>query len=195
MIFQKDLAPPASDKPPAAETTPDDTGSHEPSAFSKALAAVEMHRTRVSIALGAAMVARLVFEFQFVSLLRSSANLVIQLPYIGLALLSYMLVLMWMSARTRDRFGFGMALGIGVVEATYLIVVAVMHRPFSVGAVWAPLVVAVAHIPMAVLALRAATAYPPLDSKRPWLIGFVTAIVFLAIPWVAPTLLDAINIQ
>ena len=195
MQFQKDLAPPAETPAPLTrKSTAVHVESHEPSAFSKALAAVEAHRTKVSMALGAAMVARLLFEFQFVALLRnSSANLIVQLPYIGLALLSYLIVLMWMSARTRDRFGFGMALGIGVIEATYLLVVAAMHRPFSIGAVWAPLVVAVAHVPMAVFAMKAATAYPPHDSKRPWLIGFVTAIVFLAIPWVAPTLIDALQ--
>jgi hypothetical protein len=46
---------------------------------------------------------------------------------------------------------------------------------------------------MAVFAMKAAAAYPPHDSKRPWLVGFVTAVVFLAIPWIAPTLLDAIQ--
>lgn len=192
MQIQKDLAPPPITKPvplPPAEDQP------KQSAFGKALAAVEAHRSKVSIALAAAMLARLLFEFQFVDLLRSSANLMVQIPYIGLALLSYLMVLMWLSARTRDRFGFGMALGIGVIESAYLIVVAVMHRPFSLGAVWAPLVVAAAHIPMVVLALRAAAAYPPHDSKRPWLVGFATALVFLAIPWIAPTLIDAVGGQ
>jgi hypothetical protein len=190
-MFEKNLAPPAATtklEPPAESGE-----QHEESAFSRALKEVEGHRTRVTIALGVAMVARLLFEFQFVALLRSSANLVVQLPYIGLALLSYLLVMLWMSAKTRDRFGFGMALGIGVIEATYLIVVAVMYRPFSIGAVWAPLVVAVAHVPMAFFALKSATAYPPLDSKRPWLVGFATSVVFLAIPWIAPTLIDALQ--
>lgn len=192
MELQKDLAPPANTPlMPSPEVEPPDPTAK--SAFSRALAAVEAHRARVSAALAVAMIARLLFEFQFVSLLKSSSNLMVQVPYIGLALLSYLLVLMWMSARTRDRFGFGMALGIGVVEATYLIVVAVMHRPFSIGAIWAPLVVAVAHVPMALFALKAATAYPPHDSKRPWLVGFVTALIFLAIPWMAPTLIDAMN--
>ncbi len=191
-MFEKNLAPPVTTTKLAAPAPAADDQPAE-SAFSRALKEVEGHRTRVTVALGAAMVARLLFEFQFVALLRSSANLVIQLPYIGLAILSYLLVMMWMSARTRDRFGFGMALGIGVIEATYLLVVAAMYRPFSIGAVWAPIVVAVAHLPMAFFAMKAATAYPPLDSKRPWLIGFVTAIVFLAIPWIAPTLIDAIQ--
>ena len=194
MQFQKDLAPPASTPmaPPPDIIPVDPT---EKSAFSKALAAVEAHRTRVSVALAIAMIARLLFEFKFVSLLKSSSNLMVQVPYIGLALLSYLLVLMWMSARTRDRFGFGMALGIGTIEAAYLIVVASMFRPFSIDAVWPPLVVAIAHIPMAVFAMKAATAYPPHDSKRPWLVGFVTALVFLAIPWIAPTLIDAVSLS
>jgi hypothetical protein len=46
---------------------------------------------------------------------------------------------------------------------------------------------------MAIFAFKASTSYPPLDSKRPWIVGFITALVLLAIPWVAPTLLDAIN--
>jgi len=163
---------------------------HEPSAFSKALAAVERHRGRVSAALALAMVARLLFEFRFVSLLRQSANLLLQVPYIGLAILSYLLVLLWMSAKTRDRFGFGMALGIGVIEASYLLVFTALQRPFSVATAWGPIVVALAHIPMAVFAFQASSAYPPGDSKRPWIVGFVTALVFLAIPWLAPGLVQ-----
>lgn len=187
MELQKDLAPPSATPLTAPAIKPDEPA---PSRFKQALAEVEQHRSRVSTALGIALLARLLFEFQFVSLLRSAPNLVVQLPYLGLAMLSYLLVLLWLAGKTRDRFGFGMALGIGVMESVYLIVVAITHRPFSIGAVWAPLVVALAHIPMAVLAFRSSTAYPPLDSKRPWLMGFAAAIVFLAIPWIAPALLD-----
>jgi hypothetical protein len=65
-----------------------------------------------------------------------------------------------------------------------------MQRPFTIGAVWPPLLVALAHIPMAVIAFRSAAAYPPLDSKRPWIVGFITALAFLSIPWIAPALVD-----
>lgn len=189
-MIEKNIAPPADTAPlaPPPPATSGEPEAHEPSAFSKALHAVEAHRSRVRVALAVAMVARLLFEFRFVSLLRSGDNLLIQVPYVGLALLSYLLVLMWLAARTRDRFGFGMALGIGVIETTYLLVVAAMYRPFDLTVVWAPFVVAAAHVPMAVFAFRASTAYPPLDSKRPWVVGFVTALVFLAIPWLAPTI-------
>jgi len=199
MEIRSDLAP-STDTPATPLTPPlpaeEEAGQERgqgPSKFSRMLHEVEGHRTKVRAALSAALVARLLFEFQFVSLVQNSSNLVVQVPYIGLAMLSYLLVLMWLSARTRDRFGFGMALGIGVLEATYLLVVAVMYRPFSIGAVWAPLVVALAHIPMVVFAFKASTAYPPLDSKRPWLVGFITALVLLSIPWMAPTLLGAVQ--
>src|SRR5207247_5082757 len=136
-----------------------------------ALAQVEEHRTRVRAALAGALVARLLFEFHFVSLLRDSRTLLVQVPYIGIAMLSYLLVLMWLAARTRDRFGFGMALGIGVLECTYLVVNAVMQRPLTFGAVWPPLVVALAHVPMASFAFQSAACYRPLVSKRPWFVG------------------------
>lgn len=191
MEIRPDLAPPAADTaPPRVAKADEERGA---SAFSQRLAQVEGHRTKVQAALGAALVARLLFEFQFVALLRSSSNLLVQVPYIGLAMLSYLLVLMWLAGRTRDRFGFGMALGIGVLEATYLLAVALMHRPFAIAAVWSPIVVALAHIPMAFFAIRSSEAYPPLDSKRPWLVGFITALVFLSIPWIAPALMDAIQ--
>ena len=192
MELQKELAPPVAT--PLSAPIIKDTDPTEPSKFKQMLAAVEAHRSRVSAALGVALLARLLFEFQFVSLLQSSANLLVQVPYIGFAMLSYLLVLMWLASRTRDRFGFGMALGIGVMESVYLIVVAAAYRPFSFNAVWAPLVVALAHVPMAVFAFRASSAYPPLDSKRPWLVGFATAIVFLVIPWIAPALLDLVEL-
>ncbi|HJQ22084.1 MAG TPA: hypothetical protein VJ867_17200 [Gemmatimonadaceae bacterium] len=187
--------------PPPAPTKKTPTPSHATaisddrasSKFSQMLAVVEMHRTRVRAALGAALLARVLFEFQFVSLLRDSRNLMVQMPYIGFAMLSYLLVLMWLSARTRDRFGFGMALGIGVLEATYLFALAAMQRPFTFAGIWPPVLVALAHLPMAYFAFQSSTAYPPLDSKRPWIVGFVTALVFLAIPWIAPTLVSSLG--
>lgn len=189
MELRSDIVPPTATPMPSIKAV----DPNEESRFSKALKEVEKHRSKVQGALTAALIARLLFEFQFVSLLRDSRNLLVQVPYIGLAMLSYLLVLMWLAARTRDRFGFGMALGIGVLEATYLLVAAIMHRPFSIGAVWAPIVVALAHIPMAYVAFRSAAAYPPMDSKRPWIIGFVAALAFLSIPWLTPALVDSLR--
>jgi hypothetical protein len=190
--FQKDIAPPAAAPAPTPVVNVG-VQSDEPSKFSQMLAAVEAHRTKVRAALAIALIARLLFEFKFVSLLKSTENLIVQVPYIGLAMVSYLLVLMWMAARTRDRFGFGMALGIGVIEAAYLLGMVAVQRPFSISTAWPPIVVALAHIPMAVFAIKSATAYPPQDTKQPWLVGFITALVFLAIPWMAPVLIDAMK--
>src|SRR5512132_4431114 len=104
MEIRPDLAPPSAATPPPGKNklTPTDAEPVEgrgSSAFSRALAKVEKHRTKVQMALGAALLARLLFEFQFVSLLRDSRNLIVQVPYIGLVMLSYLLVLMWLAAR------------------------------------------------------------------------------------------------
>lgn len=194
MEIRSDIAPPTGTPTPLHKLPrmPEITEDGQ-SRFSKALAEVEKHRSRVRTALSAALVARLLFEFQFVSLLRDGTKMLVQIPYIGLAMLSYLVVLMWLSARTRDRFGFGMALGLGVLEAAYLLVNAVMSRPFSFAAAGGSIVVALAHIPMAYFAFKASEAYPPHDSKRPWLVGFATALIFLAIPWLAPALVDAMS--
>jgi len=193
MDTKTNLAPPVPLSPPKTPTPTEPAPADEraSSKFSQMLAAVETHRTRVRAALGVALLARVLFEFNGGTLLRSSRNLMVQVPYIGLAMLAYLLVLMWLSARTRDRFGFGMALGIGVLEATYLLALSVMQRPFTFGGFWPPLVVAIAHVPMAVFAFQSSAAYPPLDSKRPWIVGFVAALVLLSIPWIAPTVLGS----
>lgn len=190
MELSRDVLPPGS-PPPRVTINPDpDSG---PSKFSQMLAEVERHRSRVTTAIFVALVARLLVEFKFISLVQSPSNLMAEIPYIGLAMLSYLIVLMWMAMKTRDRFGFGMALGVGVLEATYFLVVGAMHRPFDISTAWQPAIAALAHVPMAVFAFKAAASYPPLDSKRPWIVGFITALVFLAIPWIAPTLVDAIS--
>ena len=110
--------------------------------FKAALARVESNRSRVRMALGVALVARLLLEFDLVSLVRHSENLLAQVPLIGLALLSYLVVLWFLAVRTRDRFGFGMALGIGVLQATFLVVMAGTQHAFKLDVSWPQLTVA-----------------------------------------------------
>jgi hypothetical protein len=162
----------------------------ERSAFHNAVAAVERHRKFVLASVAIALVARLLLEFNLIALVQQRANLIVQVPYIGMALLAYLLVLMWMGRGAGDRVGFGMALGLGVIETAFLIVTAMMQRPFDLSIAWRPLVVGVAHLPMAVFALSSARDYPPQDSKKPWLTGFVVALAMLAIPWVAGPILQ-----
>jgi hypothetical protein len=163
--------------------------SGDASSFRRAVAAVEQNRKHVRTAVAIALVARLVFGFDLLTLLRDSDALLAQVPNIGLALLAYLLVFMWMAKNAGDRLGFGMALGLGVLEITFLTAATIGQDPFTLRRAAAPIVVALAHLPMVVFALRSASAYPPQDSKGPWVLGFLVALVLLAIPWVAPAVI------
>lgn len=168
----------------------------------KAVAQLERHRAALRVALAVALLARLVFDFQLPRLLEQPANLVAAVPLIGLALLAYMVVLwflttrardrvLWfLSAPMRDRLGFGMALGIGVLEVTFLVGTLLMERPFTIDASWPLALVAVAHVPLIVTALHASTIFPPHDGKRPWVLGFGTALMLVGLSWVTPALLE-----
>lgn len=157
--------------------------------FSQAIAIIEKHRMAVQATVGVALVGRLVLEFRLFALLVDSSQLLGQVPHIGIALLGYLMVLWFMAARTRDRYAFGMALGIGVLQGTYAIAQVVMLRPwtFGVGFSWA--IIGLAHATMAGAAIHASTAYPPFDTKRPWIVGFVTAVVLMAMGWLAPVVI------
>ena len=157
--------------------------------FSQAIAIIERHRRAVQATVGAALLGRLLLEFQLLTLLGDPPRLLAAVPHIGLALLAYLLVLWFMAVRTRDRYAFGMALGVGVLQGTYAIAQAVMLSPWTFGVAFSWSVVALAHGLMAGAALHASTAYPPFDTKRPWMIGFVTAVALLALSWLAPLIM------
>src|SRR5687768_9515904 len=128
MEFQRDIAPPPAEKVVEVETERPRQTRVGGMSFSEALAKVEAHRGRVQATLAFAMVARIIADFNILELIRTPDLLMHDLPLVGLALLSYMIVLWFLAARTRDRWGFGMALGIGVLQATYMIVVIVLGR-------------------------------------------------------------------
>ena len=178
-----------------APNTQDDADLELPtgSAFSRALARVEHHRTRVQAVLALTLVARLFGDFDLVALVQNTPALIAEVPTIGVALLSYLIVLWFLAARTRDRFGFAMALGIGVLQATFFFATPFMQGGLSIATEWPSLVVGAAHVCLAFVAFRAAAVYPPRDSKRPWIVGFVSALIFTALPWVAAALLDAVK--
>jgi hypothetical protein len=197
MEFQRDIAPPPAEKPieVVEQERPRQTRVGGMS-FSEALAKVEAHRGRVQGALAFAMLARILADFDILGLIRQPDQLVHDLPLVGLAVLSYLIVLWFLAARTRDRWGFGMALGIGVLQATYMIVMIVVGRlwedPMQA---WRPALAGVTHLALAFMAFRAGGSYPPLDSKKPWVFGFLTAFIFVVIPWVAEPLAEAMGWQ
>lgn len=175
------------------EPEPEPEEPRGPSKFSQALAAVEAHRVTVRRTLGFALLARLAGDNRVIDLVRNPLLLQSELPWIGLSLLSYLVVLWFLAARTRDRFGFGMALGIGVLETTYGVAGVVLTRPLTLAAAWPMGLLAIGHLPMAIAAFRSSGAFPPHDSKRPWIVGFVAALIFLSIPWVAPAVMSALG--
>src|SRR4051812_31173769 len=199
MEFQRDIAPPPAEKPVQVEVEQEKPRQTRVGArsFSEALAVVEAHRAKVQTALAFAMLARLIGDFDIPMLVRNADTMLVpELPFMGLALLSYMIVLWFLAARTRDRWGFGMALGIGVLQATYVIVLAVMARVWETPMeAWRPAVAAVTHLLLAFTAFRAGGTYPPHDSKKPWVFGFLTAFAFVVLPWVAEPLADALGWQ
>ncbi len=154
--------------------------------FSQALAIIEKHRMAVQATVGVALIGRLLLDLQLLALLGNPSRLVAAIPHVGLALLGYLLVIWFMSARTRDRYAFGMALGIGVLQGTYAIAQVIMQRPWTFGVAFSWAVVGLAHASMAGAAIHASTAYPPFDTKRPWIVGFATAIALMALGWLAP---------
>jgi hypothetical protein len=198
MEFQRDIAPPPAPKPIEVEQERPRQTRVGGMSFSEALAKVEAHRNKVQATLGIAMVARLLAssDYDVLALIRSPDAMLHELPFIGLAMLSYMIVLWFLAARTRDRWGFGMALGIGVLQATYVIVLMVMQKSWLTPMLaWKPAVVAITHLALAFTAFRAGGSYPALDSKKPWVFGFLTAFIFVVLPWVAVPLADALGLQ
>ncbi|HET9425827.1 MAG TPA: hypothetical protein VFO55_10680 [Gemmatimonadaceae bacterium] len=194
MEFQRDIAPPPAEKVVEVEQERPRQTRVGAMSFSEALAKVEAHRGRVQATLAFAMLARLIADFDVLALIRSPDLLVQQLPFVGLALLSYMIVLWFLAARTRDRWGFGMALGIGVLQATYMIVLVVVGRLWEDPMLaWRPGIAAVTHLALGFAAFRAGGTYPPSDSKKPWVFGFLTAFIFVVIPWVAEPLMEAMG--
>jgi hypothetical protein len=197
MEFQRDIAPPPAEKPIEVEQERPRQTRVGGMSFSEALAMVEAHRTKVQTTLGFAMLARLIGDFDILFLVRNADTMMVpELPFIGLALLSYMIVLWFLAARTRDRWGFGMALGIGVLQATYMIVLIVIGKQWQEPmVVWRPAVQVLTHLALAFTAFRAGSSYPPLDSKKPWVFGFLTAFIFVVLPWVADPLSEALGWQ
>jgi hypothetical protein len=198
MEIQRDIAPPVAPPPVVPEKEEPRRTRTGGMSFSEALAKVEAHRDKVQIALGLSLVARLFQEIDFKRLIADPPSLMSNLPFIGIALLSYMIVLWFLAARTRDRWGFGMALGIGVLQATYAIVL--LAQAF-VSKTADGLTMArfggtiLTHLFLSYTAFHAGSAYPPLDSKKPWVFGFLTAFIFVTIPWVAVPLAEAVGWQ
>ena len=108
MEFQRDIAPPSAEESRVVEVKVEQEKPRQTRvgamSFSEALAKVEAHRTKVQTALGFAMLARIIGDFDVPHLVRNANTLLVpELPFIGLAVLSYLIVLWFLAVHTRDR--------------------------------------------------------------------------------------------
>lgn len=192
MDIQRDVAPGGAGerRAPAPRTIEYVEPSRNTSSFKAAVAAIERYRKLVRTSVAVALVVRLQLEFNLYPLVLDSDALLARVPYIGLALLAYLLVIMWMAKGSGDRLGFGMALGLGVLQPAYLAVMMATQASFDMATAWPSITVAVVHLPMAIFALRSASAYPHSDDKGPWILGFLIALLFLSMPWLAPPIVE-----
>jgi hypothetical protein len=148
----------------------------------EAAEALAAHRTRVVHALGAALVARLFQEVMSSRQWTGEDHAGIVTSF-SLMIVIYATVLWLMALRGRDRFAFGIALGIAVIEATSQLVGA--FQPGMDG--WSKLgpaaLVVVTHGFLAYSAFQASRDFPSQSSSRPWVLGFlVAALVVVGVP-------------
>lgn len=145
----------------------------------EAVEALDKHRARVLYALASALVSRLFMAAYTVQRTHARAeDIAAVIPELSLAVLAYAAVLWFMALRGRDRFGFGIALGVAVLEATTQVVSLVRLRPFDLAAAWPMLLIFGTHVWLAVAAFQASMDFPSRSSSRPWLLGFLLAVLF-----------------
>ncbi|MDA1082268.1 MAG: hypothetical protein O2973_11465 [Gemmatimonadetes bacterium] len=127
-LLQGDGRRPAAPPKPIAYVEP----SGNTTSFKAAVAAIERYRKLVRGSVAVALVVRLQLEFNLYPLVLDSDALLARVPYIGLALLAYLLVIMWMAKGSGDRLGFGMALGLGVLQPAYLGIMMATQASFNI---------------------------------------------------------------
>lgn len=150
--------------------------------ISETAEALDKHRRRVIYALGAAMVARMFAAIAAGRAVAASAPDAVPVGGVAIPLLVYSAVLWFMALRGRDRFAFGIALGIAVIEATSQAVGLVRGGAVPAGVAWTALVIAT-HLLLALVAFQASRDFPSVSSSAPWVKGFVVAMLFtLGVP-------------
>jgi hypothetical protein len=146
----------------------------------EAVEALDKHRTRVVYAIGASLLARLALEVQRARLASGRGeDIAGAVPEVSLAIIPYFAALWFMALRGRDRFGFGIALGAAVIEATSQLVGLARGSMPATAEVWPVALVVVTHAALAYAAFEASRDFPSTSSSRPWVLGFVVATLFL----------------
>jgi hypothetical protein len=139
-------------------------------------------RRIVQIVLWACMVSVLVLELQLPEMLVNNSKMAVELiPVVSVRLIGYLVVAWLLSDRLRDRFGFGLAIGIGLLQ--FLLLCYAMVTTLEPGRMSTveTVVLALMHLVLAGVAVRTSLAYPQ-DSRRwPWIVGAASALLFLVV--------------
>ncbi len=146
--------------------------------------ALDKHRKKVVYFIGVALLSRLFLEVQntFVMAARGedvSGNVTV----VSLAIVAYLAALWFMALRGHDRFGFGIALGVSVIEATSQVVGLFRGELPTMEQALPMVFVVVSHVLLAAAAFQASRDFPSESSSGPWIKGFLVAVVFIvAVP-------------
>lgn len=145
----------------------------------EAVEALDTHRTRFVYALGAALLARLVLEIQRARLTGPQVEASQVVPEVAFAVLPYFAAVWFMALRGRDRFGFGIALGAAVIEATSQLASIIRAGVPATSEAFAVALVVATHAVLAFTAFQASRDFPSESSSRPWVLGFLVATLFI----------------
>lgn len=146
--------------------------------------ALDKHRKKVVYAMGAALLARLVHEMQHARAMTSRGEDVSgAVAGVSLLIIAYVAALWFMALRGHDRFGFGIALGVAVIEATSQLLGMVRGDFPTMNEAWPIVLVVVSHVALAAAAFQASRDFPSESSSGPWIKGFLVAVLFIvAVP-------------
>jgi hypothetical protein len=148
----------------------------------RAVQQVAAQRRAVQWALAAAMLGVAVLELRLPSVVLDDARLALELvPVVLVRLVGYLVAAWLLTSRSNDRFGFGLALGLGLVQCVlklYAMGTAPVLNPLQLAADGG---LAALHLVLAAAALKASLAYPGASRRFPWIIGAAGSLLVIVL--------------
>lgn len=168
----------------------------------RAVQQVAAQRRAVMWALAAAMLGVVVLELRLPSVLLENAKMAVELvPVVLVRLIGYLIAAGLLTSRSNDRFGFGLALGLGLVQFVLKL------YAMGTAAVLDPMVLAAdggsaaLHLVLAAAALKASLAYPGASRRFPWIIGALGSLLCIVVlplavqSWWQPPVDDSVVVR
>jgi hypothetical protein len=148
----------------------------------RAVQQVAAQRRSVLWALAAAMLGVVVLELHLPSVVLENARMAVELiPVVLVRLVGYLVAALLLTSRSNDRFGFGLALGLGLVQFVlklYAMGTAPVLDPMALAADGG---LAALHLVLAAAALKASLAYPGASRRFPWIIGAAGSLLCIVL--------------